>query len=77
MQASVYLRGGGVLVSVRSIYSSERIIVPNAESLKIIFVRVRMNVDIYICCLCIPSSSDKYVFQKLSVIFMYFIAIAQ
>ena len=47
MQSSVYLRGGGVLISVRSTYSSEQIIIPGADRLEIIFVKVQMRVNLY------------------------------
>ena len=61
------------LVSVRSVYFSERIFIPGAENLEIMFVRVRMNVNIYICCLYIPPGSDSYVFQQYLDVFKSFI----
>ena len=77
VQSSVYSRGGGVLISVRSIYSSEQIIVPRAENIEIIFVKVQMNVNVYLCCLYIPPGSDSLIFQQFSDVFKSFIAIAQ
>ena len=60
---STFSRGGGVLVSVRSIYSSEKISVPSAEALEIVFVKVQMKVNLYVCCLYIPRPSDNNVFK--------------
>ena len=50
-QTSSFSRGGGVLISVRSIYSSERITIPGTEALEIILVKVQLKVNLYVCCL--------------------------
>ena len=73
-QTSTFSRGGGVLISVRAIYSSEQIFVPSAEALEIVFVKVRMKVDIYLCCLYIPPSSDGFVYQQFSNAFNCFLS---
>ena len=64
---SVYSRGGGVLVSVRSIYSSEQIMISGADNLEIIFVKVRMKVTVYICCLYIPPCSGNLFFNSFQM----------
>ena len=53
--SSVYLRFGGVLISVRRThYPSEQILVPNSESLEIVFVKIKLCVYLFICCLYVP-----------------------
>ena len=58
-QTSTFSRGGGVLISVKSIYSSEQICVPSAEALEIVFVKVQMKVKLYVCLLFIHTSFQR------------------
>lgn len=60
---SVNSRGGGVLIAVRSSFSSERISVPNTEMNEMVFVRFRSNSRCYyVCSLYIPPGAGSSVY---------------
>lgn len=59
--------GGGVLIAVRSCYSSEVISVEHSKSLEIIFVEVIFQkTEVYICCLYIPPGSSSNIYNDYS-----------
>lgn len=69
-------RGGGVLLAVRSEISSERIVVPNTDTVEIVSVRLNLNCKIiYIVCLYIPSGSADIVYcsyvEAITLFFCY------
>ena len=70
---SVHSRGGGVLLSVRNIYPSEQMFVPNSECLDIVFVKINLIVNIFICCLYVPLASDCSMYARLFVVFKCFL----
>lgn len=60
---SLFSLGGGVLIAVRTLLSSARIILPNTEKLEIVAVKISLvSCNVYICCVYIPpgSSEDTY-----------------
>lgn len=59
--------GGGVLVAVKSIYESDRIVFPNADNVEIVCVKVSVrNCVIYVCCVYVPSNSDCLTYERYS-----------
>ena len=60
---SVYNNGGGVLVAVKSKYSSERVHVADCLNVEMVTVKIAFsNFNCYVCCVYIPSgaSQEKY-----------------
>lgn len=63
---SRYSMGGGVLIAVRSVLPSTKLLVPNTESVEMVCVKVHCNHDInlYVCCIYIPSGSDEATYRR-------------
>lgn len=61
---SPFSNGGGVLIAVRANLHSERVLVPNSETLEILFVKCIIDKRvIHICCLYIPPAANENIFQ--------------
>lgn len=62
---SEHERFGGVLIAVRTDIPSERVVVPLTENVELVLVKMKFhNMNVYVCCLYIPSGSPILVYQQ-------------
>lgn len=59
--------GGGVLIAVKSKYQSERLSFTNESEVEIVAVKVCVShLTLYVCCVYVPSNSDRHVYELYS-----------
>lgn len=71
---SVYSRGGGVLIAVKTLLSSQRITVYDSDQNEIVCVRFCFNrQSFYVCCLYVPPGSNSDVYGSYTAALLRFL----
>lgn len=75
---SNFSMGGGVLIAVRSCFSSSRLTVPDSDEIEIVAVKITDSncKNIYVCCLYIPSGSGEDIYELYNNVLNKFFIVA-